>query len=76
MLESDGYAVTRAAGSLGLWDLVGIGPAGTVVVQVKTNRPPSPAERSALAAFECPSNCRRLVHVWKDRARAPVVTEV
>jgi hypothetical protein len=26
LLETAGYAVTRAAGSLGAWDLVGIGP--------------------------------------------------
>ncbi len=40
LLEAAGYAVTRAAGSLGAWDLVGIGPIDVVLLQVKSNRAP------------------------------------
>lgn len=76
LLEANGYCVTRAAGSLGAWDLVGIGPTDVVLLQVKSNRPPAPAEREALALFPCPSNCKRLVHVWFDRQRWPRVTEL
>lgn len=32
LLETAGYAVTRAAGSLGAWDLVGIGPTDVVLL--------------------------------------------
>jgi Holliday junction resolvase len=49
LLKTAGYAVTRAAGSLGAWDLVGIGPTEVVLLQVKSNRSPTPAEREALA---------------------------
>ena len=76
LLETAGYAVTRAAGSLGAWDLVGIGPTDVVLLQVKSNRAPAPAEREALALFPCPPNCKRLVHVWHDRQRWPEVREV
>lgn len=76
LLEASGYVVTRAAGSLGAWDLVGIGATEFCLVQVKSNRPPSPAEREELAAFECPPNCRRLIHVWRDRQRSPDVREL
>ena len=76
MLEAAGYRVTRAAGSMGCWDLVGISATDVVLVQVKSNRPPSPAEREELSMFPCPSNARRLIHVWKDRARWPIVTEL
>jgi Holliday junction resolvase len=76
LLEASGYAVTRAAGSLGAWDLIGIGPTDLVLVQVKSNRAPSPAEREGLARFPCPVNCKRLIHVWFDRQRVPVVTEL
>ncbi len=76
LLETAGYCVTRAAGSLGAWDLVGIGPTDVVLLQVKSNRSPSPAERETLAAFACPSNCKRLVHVWHDRQRWPEVREL
>lgn len=73
LLESAGYCVTRAAASLGMWDLVAVGPTDFVLVQCKSNRPPSPAEREALALFACPPNCKRLVHVWRDRQRHPDV---
>jgi hypothetical protein len=76
ILEAAGYAVTRAAGSLGAWDLVGIGLTDVVLLQVKSNLPPAPAEREALRLFPCPSNCKRLPHVWHDRQRLPDVREL
>jgi len=75
-LETAGYCVTRAAGSLGAWDLVGIGLTDVVLLQVKSNRAPSPAEREALWLFPCPQNCTRLVHVWHDSQRWPEVREL
>lgn len=76
LLEAAGYCVTKSAASLGLWDLVAVGPTDFALVQVKSNRPPSPAEREALALFPCPSNCKKLLHVWRDRRRWPIVTEL
>ena len=76
LLEAAGYAVTRAAGSLGAWDLVGIGSADVVLVQVKTRDWPGAAEMEALTSFRVPPNCRRLVHRWHDRQRVPDVREV
>lgn len=76
ILEAAGYAVTRAAGSLGAWDLIGIGPTDVVLVQVKSNRAPSPAEREALGLFLCPTNARKLCHVWHDRQRWPEVRDL
>lgn len=74
LLEASGYAVTRAAASFGAWDLVAVSATDVCLVQVKSNRPPSPAEREALALFPCPANCRRLIHVWVDQERLPRVT--
>lgn len=76
LLEQAGYNVTRAAGSLGAWDLVAIGSADVLLVQVKSNRPPRPAERAELRAFRCPRNCRRVIHVWRDRSPFPVISEL
>jgi Holliday junction resolvase len=76
ILETAGYAATRAAGSLGAWHLIGVSATDMVLVQVKSNRAPAPAEREALKLFPCPSNCKRLVHVWFDRQRLPRVTEL
>ena len=74
LLEAAGYSVTRAAGSLGAWDLIGVSGTDFVLVQCKSNRPPSPAERESLALFACPANCKRLIHTWYDRERQPRVT--
>jgi hypothetical protein len=76
LLEAAGYAVTRAAGSLGAWDLVGIGPTDVVLLQVKTRDWPGTAEMEALQAFAVPPNCKRLVHRWRDRQRAPDVRQL
>lgn len=76
LLEAAGYQVTRSGGSLGAFDLVGIGPSDVVLVQVKSNRQPGPRERHTLAAIPCPANARKLVHVWRDRQALPDVQEL
>jgi len=37
LLEAAGYSVTRAAASLGDWDIIAIGPVDVILVQVKSN---------------------------------------
>jgi len=76
LLESAGYRCTRAAASLGEWDIIGIGSTDVVLVQVKTRDWPGSAEMETLQDFPCPPNCRRLVHRWRDRRRLPDVREV
>lgn len=73
LLEAAGYSVIRSAASKGTFDLVAVSATDFVLVQVKCNRPPSPAEREALALFRCPVNCKKLIHVWRDRVQAPTV---
>ena len=70
-LEKFGYRCTRSAASLGAWDIVGVGVDDFVLVQVKSNRWPGTKEMEALRAFQCPSNCRKLVHRWRDGHRRP-----
>lgn len=74
-LEERGYLVTRAAGSLGLWDLFALHENGAVLcVQVKCNRGPRAPERRKLVAF-----ARRYdrvtceVWVYRDRETGPEV---
>ena len=76
ILEAAGYRVTRAAGSLGEWDLIGIGSQDLVLVQVKTRDWPAALERGALAEFPAPPNTRKLLHRWRDRQRFPDVQEL
>jgi Holliday junction resolvase len=76
ILEALGYATTRAAASLGVWDIIGIGPTDLVLVQVKTRDWPGSVEMESLREFRCPSNAKKLVHRWRDRARIPDVWEL
>lgn len=76
LLEAAGYACTRAAASLGVFDIVGIGSTDVVLVQVKTRDWPGAVEMEALRLFVRPPNCRVLIHRWRDRQRTPDVKEV
>lgn len=76
LLEAAGYSVTRAAASLGLFDLIAIGAAGVLLVQVKSNSWPGRTEMERLRSFLTPPGCRKEVHRWRDWARLPDVREV
>lgn len=76
VFEALNYRVTRAAASLGVFDLIAIGPTDIVLCQVKSNRGLSPADREEVERFPCPPNCRKLIHRWKDYGRLPEVEEV
>lgn len=73
IFEAAGYVCTRAAGSMGIWDFVGISEDDIVLVQVKTRDWPGTVEMEQLKLFKAPANCRKLVHRWKHRARTPDV---
>jgi len=51
ILEASGYATTRAAASLGVWDIIGIGATDLVLVQVKTRDWPGAVEMEQLREF-------------------------
>lgn len=76
LLEDAGYRCTRAAASLGAFDVIGVGAADVVLIQVKSNRWPCEAEMQELREFMVPVGCRKLVHRWRDRQRVPDVREL
>lgn len=76
LLETAGYRCTRAAASLGEWDVIGIGTTDVVLVQVKSNDWPRSAEMETLNNFSVPPNTKRLIHRWRDRSRMPDVKEL
>lgn len=67
LLAQEGYVCVRGAGSLGPWDIVGLGQDGYLLVQVRTSRRPSIRELQSLQEGRAPAYCRRVVHVWHDR---------
>lgn len=76
LLESLGYVCTRAAASLGVFDIVAIGADDVLLVQVKSNEWPRSTEMEAISAFRAPVICRKIIHRWRDRQRMPDVREV
>lgn len=76
LLEGAGFTAVRAAGSHGPFDVLGWNASGFILVQVKTNGWPTPAEREKLASISVPPNAQKLVHRWNDRASQPLVQEI
>ena len=66
--EAQGYYVTKAGGSLGIFDLICLHPdIGVVLIQVKSNGWASPDERVALVNFQCRPDWRKLIANVRDR---------
>lgn len=76
LLEAAGYRCSRSAASLGAFDVIGVGTNDVVLVQVKSNAWPRSAEMLALKAFTVPTNCRKLIHRWRDHQRFPDIKEL
>ena len=55
LLESSGYACTRAAASLGVFDIVGVSATDVVLVQSKTRNFPGSVEMGAIRNFQWPA---------------------
>jgi Holliday junction resolvase len=76
LLEAAGYQCTRAAASLGAWDVIGIGSTDVVLCQVKTRDWPGTVEMETMKSFPAPANARKIVHRWRDGQRLPDVKEL
>jgi len=76
LLEAAGYRCTRAAASLGEWDIIAVGSTDVVLLQVKTRDWPGTVEMEQLRLFPAPPCCKKLVHRWRDRQHMPDVREV
>ena len=76
MMEAAGYSCTKAAASLGIFDVIAVGSTDVVLIQVKSNEWPRTIEMEILKDFKAPPNCRKLVHRWRDRQRVPDVREL
>lgn len=68
-----GFTCVRAAASKGAWDFVAFSNHNVVIVQVRSGKWPSPAERRELARFKAPVSVIREIHRWRRRARRPDV---
>lgn len=75
-LETLGWSVVKAGGSLGIFDLVAIHPDKDkgFLIQVKSNRQPPKAEREAIFTFPVPPYMSKLVWIVMDgKPREPII---
>lgn len=76
VLKNRGYdLVIKAGGSLGLFDLIGIGADfdHCLLIQVKSNRKPTREEMDILRSFQVPKFARKELWVFKDYVRTPEI---
>jgi Holliday junction resolvase len=78
ILESSGYSCTRAAASLGVFDVVAIGARDVRLIQVKSGDrcQISPTEREAIRTFVAPINVSREIWKFHDGVRSPIIERV
>lgn len=73
-LEAEGYVCTKAGGSLGLFDVVAIGPTDVRLLQVKAGTARlSRSERAAIVALTVPANVRKEYWRFPNRCREPLI---
>lgn len=76
-LEDKGYKCTRAAGSLGDWDLIAINADYVLLIQVKANKPPSKKEMKKLGHYKVPPIIvYKEIWVWQDYTRKPEIITI
>jgi len=78
ILEAAGYVCTRAGGSLGVFDLIAIGPHDVRCVQVKGGNRNylSAVEREAIALLVVPGNVSKEAWRFPKHARAPLIEQL
>lgn len=76
LVEAAGYSAHRTAGSHGVWDVIGIGPQGVLLIQCKLNAKPTAVEWEAMREYPAPPNAVKLVHFYVTGTVAPLVLPV
>ncbi len=74
LLEAAGYVCTRASASLGLFDVIAVGPADVRLVQVKAgSKYLSRDERAQILALSVPANVSRECWRFPNRCQEPLI---
>jgi Holliday junction resolvase len=74
ILQDAGYVCTRAGASLGMFDVVALGPVDIRCIQVKSGgQYLSAIEREQITGLAVPANVSRECWRFPDRCRAPLI---
>ena len=77
LLEACGYSCTKAGGSLGVFDVIGIGAHDVRCVQVKSGtKYLSRVEREQLQQLAVPANVTKECWRFPTRCRAPLIETI
>jgi Holliday junction resolvase len=74
ILEAAGYHCTKAGASLGVFDVLALGPHDIKAIQVKSGtKYCSALEREALHLLAVPANVSKEIWRFPDRCRVPLI---
>ena len=74
ILEAAGYSCTRAGASLGVFDVLALGPHDIKAIQVKAGtKYCSAVEREQLQLLPVPPNVSKEIWRFPDRCRTPLI---
>ena len=74
ILEMSGYLCTKSGGSLGVFDVIALGPKDIKAIQVKAGGARlSPLERELIQSVRVPDNCSKEYWCFPDYARSPLI---
>lgn len=74
ILEAAGYCCTKAGGSLGIFDVIALGPKDIRAIQVKAGTARlSGVEREAIGLLTLPSNVSKEYWRFPDYCREPLI---
>lgn len=77
LLEMAGYYCVRAGGSRGIADIWAISASDIILCQVKSGDANITfAEIETMKALPVPTNCRKIIHLWRPNQRLPLVSEL
>ena len=77
ILEAAGYSCTKAAGSLGMFDVIALGPHDIRCLQVKSGTTYcSRIEREMMRECVLPSNVTREIWRFPDRCKDPLIERI
>jgi len=78
LLEASGFACTRAAASLGTFDIIAIDAVSIRLIQVKCGDrcQVPPIEREAMTLFAVPPNASKEIWKFFTRQREPIIERV
>jgi hypothetical protein len=74
--EAQGYYTIKSSASKGIWDFIAYSKSDWIVCQVKSNRGPGALEMAVMREEMVPLGTKKVLHIWIDRKKLPIVEEL